>query len=435
MELPLLPAGTGVMLCGHGSRNRLAVGEFATLADALKSRLPGVPVEYGYLEFANPVIHLGLDRLREQGVKHVLAVPGMLFAAGHAKNDIPSVLKTYEATHPDLRITYGRELGVDTRMLRAAADRIEEGLRTSPRQIRREETLLLVVGRGASDPDANSNVAKIMRMLWEGMGFGWGEVAYSGVTFPLVAPALDHAVRLGYRRIVVFPYFLFTGVLVKRIYDAAEEAQAKYPSVEILNAPYLDDHPLVIDTLLDRVREMLVGQNLMNCAMCKYREQVLGFEAEIGLRQESHHHHVEGIGGGLENCPCHGDCDSSCRDEAFCKRHGLPWTPLHTHDHPHPPGQSHALFSSSPAGTSSPGATLAPSLPSRGRVASLRTSTVGFPSPLRGGVGGGGEPQTLAHDHTHPHDHHHHPYPHAAHPLGPVTLPKIPGRLAREDKS
>ena len=435
MELPLLPAGTGVMLCGHGSRNRLAVGEFATLADALKSRLPGVPVEYGYLEFANPVIHLGLDRLREQGVKHVLAVPGMLFAAGHAKNDIPSVLKTYEATHPGLRITYGRELGVDTRMLRAAADRIEEGLRTSPRQIRREETLLLVVGRGASDPDANSNVAKIMRMLWEGMGFGWGEVAYSGVTFPLVAPALDHAVRLGYRRIVVFPYFLFTGVLVKRIYDAAEEAQAKYPTVEILNAPYLDDHPLVIDTLLDRVREMLVGQNLMNCAMCKYREQVLGFEAEIGLRQESHHHHVEGIGGGLENCPCHGDCDSSCRDEAFCKKHGLPWTPLHTHDHPHPPGQSHALFSSSPAGTSSPGATLAPSLPSRGRVASLRTSTVGFPSPLRGGVGGGGEPQTLAHDHTHPHDHHHHPYPHAAHPLGPVTLPKIPGRLAREDKS
>ena len=433
MELPLLPAGTGVMLCGHGSRNRLAVGEFATLADALKSRLPGVPVEYGYLEFANPVIHLGLDRLREQGVKHVLAVPGMLFAAGHAKNDIPSVLKTYEATHPDLRITYGRELGVDTRMLRAAADRIEEGLRTSPRQIRREETLLLVVGRGASDPDANSNVAKIMRMLWEGMGFGWGEVAYSGVTFPLVAPALDHAVRLGYRRIVVFPYFLFTGVLVKRIYDAAEEAQAKYPSVEILNAPYLDDHPLVIDTLLDRVREMLVGQNLMNCAMCKYREQVLGFEAEIGLRQESHHHHVEGIGGGLENCPCHGDCDSSCRDEAFCKKHGLPWTPLHTHDHPHPPGQSHALFSSSQAGTSSPGATLAPSLPSRGRVASLRTSTVGFPSPLRGG--GGGEPQTPAHDHAHPHDHHHHPYPHAAHPLGPVTLPKIPGRLAREDKS
>jgi sirohydrochlorin cobaltochelatase len=400
-DLPLLPPDTGVMLCGHGSRNQRAVAEFAALAETLQQRLPGVPVDHGYLEFANPVIHSGLDRLREQGIKHILAVPGMLFAAGHAKNDIPSVLKTYEAAHKGLRITYGRELGVDLKMLRAAGDRIEEGLRTSPRQIAHEDTLLLVVGRGASDPDANSNVAKVMRMLWEGMGFGWGEVAYSGVTFPLVTPALDQAAKLGYRRIVVFPYFLFTGVLVNRIYDAADEAQAKYPTIEILSAPYLDDHPLVIDTLLDRIREMLVGQNLMNCAMCKYREQVLGFEADVGLKQESHHHHVEGIGGGLENCPCNGDCDGSCRDETFCRKHGLLWTPLHVHEHEHPHShhQRHALLAVTP-------------------------------SPSWGGVGGGGRPQPVDHDH----EQHHHPYPHAKHPLGPATLPKIPGKLAREDR-
>ena len=86
----------------------------------------------------------------------------------------------------------------------------------------RAETLLVVVGRGTSDPDANSNVAKVTRMLWEGMGFGWAEMGYSGVTFPLVGPALEHAAKLGYRRIVVFPYFLFTGVLVKRIYDTTD---------------------------------------------------------------------------------------------------------------------------------------------------------------------------------------------------------------------
>src|SRR6218665_2146874 len=207
------------MLCGHGSRNTRAVGEFAVLADRLRERLPGVPVEYGYLEFANPVIHQGLDRLRETGVERILAVPGMLFAAGHAKNDIPSVLNTY-AAKAGVDITYGRELGVDLKMLRAAGDRIQEGIAAAPTEVPRHETLLLVVGRGASDPDANSNVAKVMRLLWEGMGFGWGEVASSGVTFPLVTPALDHLARLGYRRVIVFPYFLFTGVLVKRIYDA-----------------------------------------------------------------------------------------------------------------------------------------------------------------------------------------------------------------------
>lgn len=363
------------MLCGHGSRNQLAVGEFAVLAEKLTARLGDVPVEYGYLEFASPVIHQGLDKLRAASVKNVIAVPGMLFAAGHAKNDIPSVLNTYAAQHDGFSITYGRELGVDLKMIRAAGERIAESETATAKKLDRHDTLLMVVGRGASDPDANSNVAKVMRMLWEGMGFGWGEVSYSGVTFPLVAPALDHAVRLGYKRIIVFPYFLFTGVLVKRIYASVDEAAAKYPDIEMLKAPYLNAHDLVVDTFVDRVREALVGENLMNCSLCKYREQVLGFEAEVGLAQESHHHHVEGVGGGLENCPCNGDCDASCRDEAFCKLHGLPWTPLHTHDHSHDD------------------------------------------------------------DHSHAHDHAHHPYPQADHPLGPVTLPKVAGPRARALKN
>lgn len=427
MSDPILPPGTGVMLCGHGSRNQLAVGEFARLAEALRRRLPQVPVEYGYLEFADPVIHHGLDRLREQGLRRILAVPGMLFAAGHAKNDIPSVLNTYAAKHPDIEITYGRELGVDLKMLRAAGDRIGEAIAAAATQRDRHDTLLLVVGRGASDPDANANVAKVMRMLWEGMGFGWAEVAYSGVTFPLVAPALDHAARLGYRRIIVFPYFLFTGVLVKRIYDAADEAQGRYPDIEIIKAPYLNDHPLVIDTFLDRLREMLVGENLMNCSLCKYREQVLGFEAEVGLAQESHHHHVEGIGGGLENCPCQGDCDASCRDEEFCRRHGLPFTPLHTddhgHDHDHGHGHSHGDHHHHHHDL--PHALLA--------------------RPQTAFTGAAGRADTHAHDHAghhthepghgHGHGHHHHPYPHADHPLGPVTLPRVQGKLARKETS
>src|SRR5690606_19933174 len=35
-----LPPDTGVMLCGHGSRNTRAVGEFAVLAERLRERLP-----------------------------------------------------------------------------------------------------------------------------------------------------------------------------------------------------------------------------------------------------------------------------------------------------------------------------------------------------------------------------------------------------------
>ena len=215
---------------------REAVTEFAVLAEHLKKRLPQYPVEFGYLEFATPIIRDGLDKLRAGGVTRVLAVPGMLFAAGHAKNDIPSVLNTYAAQN-DLTINYGKELGIDPKMLRAAGDRIQQALTAAGDHISKHETLLVVVGRGASDPDANSNVSKVMRMLWEGFGFGWGEVAYSGVTFPLVEPALEHCTRLGFKRIIVFPYFLFTGILVHRIYDATDDGGCPPPRRRIRQGP------------------------------------------------------------------------------------------------------------------------------------------------------------------------------------------------------
>lgn len=316
---------TGVMLCGHGSRDEDAVQEFAVLARHLKGRFPGHPVEFGYLEFASPIIRDGLDRLKAEGVDKVLAVPGMLFAAGHAKNDIPSVLNTYAAKN-GLQIDYGKELGIDPKMIRAAADRVEEALTTAPGDIGRHETLLVVVGRGASDPDANSNVSKVTRLLWEGFGFGWAETAYSGVTFPLVEPALEHAARLNYRRIIVFPYFLFTGILVQRIYDATDAVAKRYPGIQFIKAPYLNDHPAVIDTFVERVEQIMTGETAMNCQMCKFRTQILGFEAEVGAPQESHHHHVEGIGTGAAEKHDHGhhhhDHD-------------------HGHDHPHHHGHDH----------------------------------------------------------------------------------------------
>ena len=300
----------GVMVCGHGSRDVEAIREFEAVARGIRERLPQYDVESGFLEFAQPVIREGLDKLRARHVTEILAVPGMLFAAGHAKNDIPSVLGTYEAQHPEVTIHYGRELAIDDKLLRAAGARIREAVERAGDRIAVEETLLVVVGRGASDPDANSNVAKVMRMLWEGFGFGWGMVAYSGVTFPLVAPALEHAAKLGYRRVIVFPYFLFTGVLVKRIYAHADAAAARNPEVEFVKAEYLNNHPLLIETFADRITEILEGENKMNCQLGKYREQVIGFD------------HIVCVAVGyviLDGCDfATGNCDVVLRVDSLC---------------------------------------------------------------------------------------------------------------------
>ena len=310
------------MVCGHGSRDTGAVEEFQAVAKGLKERLPQYETDFGFLEFATPVIRTGLDALRAKGIRKVLAVPGMLFAAGHAKNDIPSVLNAYQTQNPELEISYARELGIDLKLIRAAGERVEDALQKAGDGVSREDTLLVVVGRGASDPDANSNVAKVTRMLWEGLGLGWAETAYSGVTFPLVEPGLEHATRLGYKRIVVFPYFLFTGILVQRIYHYTDIVAAKHPEIEFIKASYLNDHPLVLDAFAERVEEIRNGENNMNCQLCKYREQFLGFENEVGLRQESHHHHVEGVGTGTDE-------SSDEVEDAHSHVHE------HSHDHSH----------------------------------------------------------------------------------------------------
>lgn len=330
----------GVMICGHGSRSQAAVDEFAVLAQKLPALLPDWPVEYGYLEFANPVIRDGLDRLRAQGCDDILAVPGMLFAAMHAKNDIPSVLNAYAAKH-GVSIRYGRELGVDPRMLRAAAARVQAALdraNETSGPVPMHETCLVVIGRGASDPDANANVSKITRMLWEGMGFGWAETGYSGVTFPLVEPCLEHVAKLGYRRVITFPYFLFTGILIDRIYGYARMVAAAHPKIDWVEAEYLGDHPDVLATFAERITEIPDGQNKMNCALCKYRTQVLGFEGEVGMAQESHHHHVEGqganaAGSNVADCVlCDDFCTGVCRLDMD----------HHHHDHHHHPEYPHA---------------------------------------------------------------------------------------------
>ena len=286
---------TAVLICGHGSRDPEAIAEFELLAAALRPRLPQFDFATGYLEFARPTIRDGLAELAARGARHILAIPAMLFAASHVKNDLPWEMNTFIADNPGIDVRMARDLAIDPRLLWAAAERIT-AVAPEPAAIPRSDTLLVVVGRGTNDPDANSNISKLARMLWEGMGFGWAEVAFSGVAHPRVDAALARAARLGFPRIIVFPYFLFTGVLVKRIYAQADAAAHLFAEIEFIKALYLRDHPGVLDTFSDRVEEVRDGQPAMNCQLCKFRTRMIGYENDAGAPQEGHHHHVRGAG-------------------------------------------------------------------------------------------------------------------------------------------
>ena len=170
-------------------------------------------------------------------------------------------------------------------------------------------------------------------------------------------------VKLGYRRIVVFPYFLFSGVLVSRIVQHSQRVADDHPELQILQASYLGDHPEVLATFRERVEDVLRGDTDMNCSLCKYRAQVLGFETEVGAPQHSHHHHVEGL---VESCTlCERECTGACQED-------------------------------------------------------------GVPLPAGEASGAHEHESGHGHHHPGPDHHHHTPYPHADHPLGPRTLRQPP---------
>jgi sirohydrochlorin ferrochelatase len=277
-----------ILIVGHGSRDVEGVQEFLELVDLVAQVVPKRIVECGFLEFARPTIQEGIDRCVGRGAPVITIVPGVLMGAGHAKNDIPSEVQAARRRYPDIAFHQGRHLHLHAKVIELCRMKIEAAEhRLAPRE--RRETLLLVVGRGSSDPDANSDVQKLARLLWEGMGFGWGAACYIGITPPNLREALARCHRLGFARILVFPFFLFTGILQKRIYRLTADFAAAHPETECVCADYLDAHPLLLRVLLDRAQEAIEGRAQMNCDLCQYRVQLPGFEALVGKPQYGHH--------------------------------------------------------------------------------------------------------------------------------------------------
>src|SRR5260370_763072 len=179
-----------ILIAGHGSRDPEGIAEFLELARHFRSCRPEVAVETAFLEFARPTIQEGIDRLVRHRTGTIVVLPGVLMAAGHAKNDMASEVRLARQRHPKVDIHMGRALEIEPKLLQLCQLRYREAL-AGRAPIDTAQTLLLLVGRGSSDPDANANIAKVARFLQEGYPTGWAAWAYSGVARPLLEVALS----------------------------------------------------------------------------------------------------------------------------------------------------------------------------------------------------------------------------------------------------
>ena len=279
-----------LLVVGHGTRSAAGVAQFAALVERLRAA-PGAPrvVEGGFIELAPPPVRDAVAAVAAAGHRHLAAVPLVLAAAGHGKGDIPAAVAREQDRHPGLTYRYGRPLGPHPVLQEVVASRVDAALEHD-RVRAREGVHVVLVGRGSSDPDANAEVAKVARLLFEGRGYAGVETSFVSLAPPGVPAALERVRRLGAERVVVAPYFLFPGVLPDRIVEQSEAFAAGNRSIDVRVAGVIGDCDELAGLVLERYREALHGDIRMNCDTCAYRVAMPGFADKVGRPQTPHHH-------------------------------------------------------------------------------------------------------------------------------------------------
>ena len=271
------PQGPALLVVGHGSRDPQAGEELGRLVATVRSLLPGTRVAAGCLELAEPHVDAALDELVAGGATDVVAVPVVLFGAGHLKDDGPAVLGRARRRHPGVRFRLARDLGIHPAVLAVAEDRARAAPAPGP-----PATAVVVVGRGSTDPDACADLVKLARLLQDGRDLGTVEAAFAAMSQPDVEGALERCRRLGASRIVVLPLFLFGGVLVDRVGERARRWADGHAGVAVSVAAHLGPDPRLAELVVERFREASGGDVRMNCDLCVYRVRLPGFEEKVG---------------------------------------------------------------------------------------------------------------------------------------------------------
>jgi sirohydrochlorin cobaltochelatase len=274
-----------LLIVGHGTTSPAGVNQFQELVHLVRATHPGDQVEGGFLELSSPPIQDAAARLAGRH-EQIDVVPLVLVAAGHSKGDIPAALQRERERHAGLEFRYARPLGPHPDLLADLADRllavVEPDLWST--------TAVLLVGRGATDPDANAEVAKTSRLLFEGRGLGTVETAFVSLAEPGVPAALDRTARLGFDRVVVLPYFLFAGVLPDRIASQAAAWGEAHPTVDLRLAGVIGPSARLAGLVAQRRAELGGGDIRMNCDTCAYRVALPGFTSKLGQPQTPHDH-------------------------------------------------------------------------------------------------------------------------------------------------
>jgi sirohydrochlorin ferrochelatase len=100
-----------ILLVSHGSRSPKTKKEILALADQISQRLPGIFVEYAFLEIESPSIPEGIDKCVSQGATQIVVTLNFLNAGRHVDQDIPAIVQASTKKYPQIKFTISKAVG------------------------------------------------------------------------------------------------------------------------------------------------------------------------------------------------------------------------------------------------------------------------------------------------------------------------------------
>jgi sirohydrochlorin cobaltochelatase len=248
------PPGRGILVVGHGTADSVGAAETRRVAEQVAELLPGVPVALGFLEVIGPSISEALAVLAAAGCREVVTAPLLLFAAGHAKRDVPEALAAAAAAE-GLTVCQADPFGCHPDLLSLSRQRRQEAL-AGAAAVPPEETVLVMVGRGSSDPTAVSQLdAFTAATLAADPPPRRVLLGFVAAARPTLAEALAAAADpgdAGLRRIMVQPHLLFRGHVEEQVAAAVADGRTRHPGLEWMQVPRLGPDRLVARAVVDR---------------------------------------------------------------------------------------------------------------------------------------------------------------------------------------
>ena len=270
---------TALLGVAHGSKDPASQEVVQELLARTAALRPGLRTAAAYVDNASPSIRAALAGLAADDVRDVVVLPLLLTPASHSKTDVAASVQAGRLAHPGMRLRYGRPLGPHPVLVDVLARRLAEA-GAAP------DAPVVVVAGGALDPDANAQVAATGRLLFEGRGFPWVDVAFASTARPSVPEALERLRAQGFARASVARYFLGPGYLPRLV---ERQARAVEGLDVVVSAP-LGATDGLASLVLGRFDEVLAGDIRMNCDVCLYRVPLPGRESAVGAVQEPHAH-------------------------------------------------------------------------------------------------------------------------------------------------